>query len=186
MGWMLASSCVFRKAKAGAPPSKVVMPAPKVVTDQQPEIAAPPETMEAAIPPHTPRALEVPPALPPAPKPARQKRGRSRVAASPSPGAVGPRAPAPSGTRSIQLAPLMTDAEQQAYAAAIGDSLGKTQRNIAAAEGRMLTPAQREIMAQARSLAEQAVETRPRDLQAAKSLAERAEILSRDLVAQLR
>ena len=159
------------------------MPAPKPVESKpQPEIPPPAITLESP-PPDIPKALESPPEVPPAPKPAPPKRARPRPAQAEAPmTTVGPNVPQQPAHPPIQLTPLLTEAEQQAYAAAVTDLLGKAERNIAATEGKRLTAAQREVAEQARSLIAQAVSARTRDLAAAKSLAERAEILSRELL----
>ena len=181
---MTQGACIFRRTKAAAaPPAKIVLPAPKPVENKpQPEIA-PPAIVVETPPPDTPKALEIPPEVPPAPKPATPKRARPRPAqAAEAPAPVGPSVPQQPAQPPIQLAPLLTEAEHQSYSAAVTDLLAKAERNIAATEGKRLTASQREIVEQARSLIAQAVSARTRDLAAAKSLAERAEILSRELL----
>jgi len=66
------------------------------------------------------------------------------------------------------------------------DLLSKAERELTTAESRFPTVPQKQRIAQARGFISQAIAVRERDLAAAKSLAERAEILSRELAAEMR
>jgi hypothetical protein len=68
----------------------------------------------------------------------------------------------------------------------IDGSLYSAQQNLAKTRGRALDQDQRETARQIESFIKQAQATRASDLEAARSLAERADLLSRDLVKSLR
>jgi len=106
------------------------------------------------------------------------------VNAAPLPEPVGP--PARAGAPPLELTPLLSEAEQRAYSIAIADLLAKAERELTTAESRFPTVPQKQRIAQARGFISQAIAVRERDLAAAKSLAERAEILSRELAAEMR
>lgn len=137
-------------------------------------------------PPSTPEVLNTKPQVPEPPKPQRARRPRpkppqqapaeeARMNAEVLP--TGPPAPAP-----VQFAPLLSENDKRRYTSAINDLLNRTNRNLAAVAGRVLTPQQTELVQQAKAFVVQCNEVRGRDLVAAKSLAERAEILSRHVL----
>ncbi len=76
---------------------------------------------------------------------------------------------------------MVTDEQKLAYNAAIDDALARARKHIARARGQSLTTAKREMLARAEAFASQAEQVRKEDLVAAKSLAERAELLSREV-----
>jgi hypothetical protein len=75
---------------------------------------------------------------------------------------------------------MLSKAEQQELNAAIKDLLERAERNVALAKSRNLTAQQKELVRQAEVFVSQAQSARETDLNAAKSLAERAELLSRE------
>jgi hypothetical protein len=79
-----------------------------------------------------------------------------------------------------QLAPMLTPDEQRSYDAAIADLLGRTQQNIAKARSRGPDGRRAEKLALAENFAAQAQQLRRQDPAAAKNLAQRAELLSRE------
>lgn len=142
--------------------------------------------------PQVPVALEKTPQLPGPPKPVRARRKQARplpaAAAQQSTVAtaetVGPSAP--TAPPVVQLTPLLSDSEKQTYSAAVADLLGKAEKNLASAAARNPNEAQRQLMVQAKRFIAQCGEVKGKDWAAAKSLAERAEIISREVLAQVR
>ena len=119
-----------------------------------------------------------PPAAPAAKKPTRPVTAPAATLPSPPPaGPAAPAAPAP------KLGDVLTANEQQKYTAAIDQSLSKAQTSLNAIGGRQLNKDQQADVEQIRNFIKQAETTRSSDPAGAKSLAERAEVLARDLAA---
>lgn len=76
---------------------------------------------------------------------------------------------------------MLTEEQQRAYDAAITASIDRAQQNLARARARNLNPQQRDLAARAEAFIAQAQQARRTDPAAAKSLAERAELLSREV-----
>lgn len=108
---------------------------------------------------------------------------RAPAAPAPAPSAAPAR---PASAAPIQLGDMLSPDEQQKLSAAIDASVARANRNLAALSGRTLSSGQRETVNQIRSFLKQAENARSTDLQAARSLAERADLLSRDLLQNLR
>ena len=81
---------------------------------------------------------------------------------------------------------ILTPEQQHQYNSAIDLSLAHAQASLTYITTRQLTKEQEATVAQIQNFIEQAQEKRKAELGAAKSLAERAEVLSHDLVASLR
>ena len=119
-----------------------------------------------------------PPAAPAAKKPTRPATAPAATLPSPQPaGPAAPAAPAP------KLGDVLTADEQQKYTAAIDQSLSKAQTSLNAIGARQLNKDQQADVEQIRNFIKQAETTRSSDPAGAKSLAERAEVLARDLAA---
>jgi hypothetical protein len=100
------------------------------------------------------------------------------AATTPSPTPAAPvAAPAP------KLGDVLTANEQQKYTAAIDQSLSKAQTSLNAIGTRQLNKNQQADVEQIRNFIKQAETARSSDPAGAKSLAERAEVLARDLAA---
>lgn len=80
----------------------------------------------------------------------------------------------------------MTPEQQHQYNTAIDLSLAHAQASLGFIATRQLTTEQQATVAEIQNFMQQAQEKRKDELAAAKSLAERAEVLSHDLVASLR
>lgn len=135
-----------------------------------------------------------PPPVPARPAPAAEThsapaksvpKSRSRPVAAPgvpaaptqsAPPAVEPASPPP------QLGQIVSQQERQAQTGALDAALQRTKRNLSMLSRRTLTPQERATVRQAQGLVIQAEEMRKSDLEAARSLAERAELLSRDVL----
>jgi ATP-dependent exoDNAse (exonuclease V) beta subunit len=81
-----------------------------------------------------------------------------------------------------QLAPMLSEEEQRNYDAAIAELVGRARQNLAKAKGRTLSQDMQDIVQRAEEILARAEQQRKQDPAAAKSLAERAELLSRELV----
>ena len=120
-------------------------------------------------------------------KPAEQAPPPKRVSRPSTPAA--PAQPQPSPTAPAdppRLGDILTPDQQHQYNAAIDLSLAHAQASLTYITTRQLTKEQEATVAQIQNFIEQAQEKRKDELGAAKSLAERAEVLSHDLVASLR
>jgi hypothetical protein len=91
--------------------------------------------------------------------------------------APAPAAPAP------KLGDILTPDEQRQYSASIDQSLAHAQASLSSIGSRQLTKDQQAEAEQIRNFIQQAQDTRSSDPAGAKSLAERAEVLARDLAA---
>lgn len=77
---------------------------------------------------------------------------------------------------------MLTPERQQALSQEVDRSLSRARRNLAALAGKHLDAAGREAERQVKSFIQQAQTARASDLEASRSLAERADLLSRDLL----
>jgi len=97
-----------------------------------------------------------------------------------------PAAQADSATPQPKLGDVLPASQQRQLNAAIDQSLARAQASLNSIGGRQLPSDQQAVLDQVRNFIRQAQELRRSDLTAAKSLAARAEVLARDLVAGLR
>ncbi|MCS6954512.1 MAG: hypothetical protein RMK57_13705 [Bryobacterales bacterium] len=183
--WMTACGR-FRKAKPAAPAS-----VPAVASAQPPPAEAPlPEARPAPArqePEETPQEQPVlqppivilPPPLPPPRK--RPSPAASRVEPSaPEPQPQAPPAPPP------QLKQILTPEQRVALERSINHRLSRARATLAALRGKSLNAQQATVVEQIRTFIRQAEEARSRDLLRASNLAERADVLARELAAALR
>jgi hypothetical protein len=75
----------------------------------------------------------------------------------------------------------VTPDQQRQYNAAIDQSLSRAQASLASVANRTLNNDQQRLVAQIRNIMQQAQTSRSSDLPGAKSLAQRAEVLAKDL-----
>jgi len=179
------SSCFDKRADAAAPQ----LPVPEVSTtpDRQPpapEPAAPEQTTPVETQPAQPStqtapapAQSVPPVTVPSPTPMPQRPPARPATPAPTtpPAPVTPPAPAP------LLAPMLTPDQQRQYSADIDQSLEHAQASLRSIGNRQLTKEQQADLNEVRNFMHQAEATRASDLAGAKRLAERAEVLARNL-----
>lgn len=86
-----------------------------------------------------------------------------------------------------QLGQMLSDAQRREYEARIHDALERARANLRKARNNpRLTEAQQRMAAQVDTFVDQAEERRKTDLVSSRSLAERADLLARDLVESLR
>lgn len=134
---------------------------------------------QPAAPPPAPAPQSVPAAVPEEPDIAPPTPPR-RPAPRPDP----PK-PAPAPVESPRLGTLLTPEQQRDQNARIDRSLEDAARSLSAAEKRTLSPQQQAAVAQIRGFMSQAEQLRKTDLTGARSLAERAQLLARDLLISL-
>ena len=159
---------------APAPAPAPATPAPS--TNVQPQPQSPPPQDESN---QKNRPAQVPPPQPqPAPQPPQNPPPQRR---SSRPGeANGPSNQAP------RLGDILTPEQQRQYNAAIDQNLSRAQSSLGSIANRQLTKEQQAVVAQIQSFIQQAQTTRKSNLPAARSLAERADVLARDLAGSLR
>jgi hypothetical protein len=115
---------------------------------------------------------------PPQSAPASKKPTHSATApAAPTP------ATAPAPAAPPKLGDILTDDERKQYSASIEQSLSHAQTSLNSIGGRQLNKDRQAEIEQIRNFMQQAQATRNSDPAGAKSLAERAEVLARDLAA---
>jgi hypothetical protein len=176
-------SCSKRQVAVPVPAPPAALSQPRVTEQPAPPApqSPPPEPSSAATTnttQTTPYQVNKP-AAPPAP--AARKASRPAVApASPQPAAT----PAPSPAAPVpapQLVDLVPPDQQRRLNAAIDQSLSHAQASLGGIANRELNKDQQALVEQIRKLMQQARASRGSDLPGAKSLAERAEVLAKDL-----
>ncbi len=105
----------------------------------------------------------------------------TETAPKPVPQPVAP-APPPAPAAPLQLGAMLTPEQRRALVEAIDASAARARHNLSVISIYHLTPSQTETANQIRSFLRQAQATRDSDPEAARSLAERADLLSRDLL----
>jgi hypothetical protein len=154
------AACRMRQVSVPVPPAPPAAPASAPVPAAAPE----PVTAETAPPPSAP-----------APK----KPARSAASSSPAPASTTPAPAAP------KLGDVLSSDEQKQLSASIDQSLSRAQASLNRTNGHQLTKDQQSEVAQIQSFMKQAQSTRNSDPSGAKSLAERAEVLARDLAGSI-
>ncbi len=186
-----ASSC--HKKQVAVPVPSEPTPAPAAESPhQQPAAPTQPATAPAATTPA--------PAAPAAPRDESQYQ-KNKPADQPPPPKHAPHPAAPASTTPAPQSPppstappadtprlgdILTPEQQRQYNTAIDVSLAHAQASLGFISTRQLTNEQQATVAEIQNFIQQAQEKRKNELAAAKSLAERAEVLSHDLVASLR
>ncbi|MGA2882468.1 MAG: hypothetical protein ABSG13_26230 [Bryobacteraceae bacterium] len=176
---VLESACESRRVSVPVPSpptnnAPAEQPPPPAANNSQPPSPAPTTT-------HAQESVPYQVNKPPQPAPAAKKPARSatpptapaQTAATPS----APPAPPP------KLGDVLTADEQRQYTTAIDQSLSRAQTSLNAVGARQLSTDQQAEVEQIRNFIKQAQGTRSSDPPGAKSLAERAEVLARDLAA---
>ena len=190
---VLESSCRKRQVAVPLPttpaPAAKATPAP-VPAPPNPSLEPPPELPASTEPAPNPAANVTPPYQvnkppqppPPAKRPTRSTATGSQPAPAPPPPTPTTVAPAPQP----RLGDILTPDQQRDFNAAIDQSLSRAQTILGSIGARQLSKEQQGTLDQIRNFIQQAQETRKSDLQGAKSLSERAEVLARDLAASFR
>jgi hypothetical protein len=184
------SSCRMKQGAVPlpSPPPSASQPASQDPPPEVPSSAAPVPATTAPAQEPAPYQVNKPP-QPAAKKPA---RSAATPAAAPS---NNPAVSAPVPTLAAPSAPpapppklgdILTPDEQKQYSASIDQSLSHAQTSLNSITGRQLNKDQQAEVEQIRNFMQQAQGTRTSDPAGAKSLAERAEVLGRDLAATFR
>jgi hypothetical protein len=168
-----ASGC--RKRHAAVPVAPVPAPAAPAETTPAPEPVTPPVTPPVATTPTQPATQpQTPPPQATAPQPPPQNPPVRRPSGGAQP------TPAP------RLGDILTPQQERQYNTAIDQSLARAQSSLGSVANRQLTKEQQGVVTQIQGFIQQAQATRKSNLPAARSLAERAEVLARDLAGSLR
>jgi hypothetical protein len=149
---------------------------------------APAEPMEQPPVQTAPVPSDPPPALPPptvAPPPVEETTQPKRPVRRPSRPATTPTAPA-NASQPLRLGEMLTPEQERQYNLAMDQCLQRAQANIGRVSKRQLSKEQQGVVFQVQSFIEQAQSTRKTNLTAAKSLAERADVLARELARTVR
>ena len=146
-------------------------PAPSSPRSEE-SVKPPPDTGVIKLPaPQTPRKR---------PSPAGPRVEQPQASASPEPVAEPPTAPAP------ELKEILTPERQQQMNRVVSERIQRARQVLASLAGRKLDSAQHDAVNQITTFIGQAEEARKTDLVRAKNLAERAEVLARDLMSSVR
>lgn len=183
---MLESSCQRRRPNFTPPPALRPQPAASqapVQLPQPPEIQPEPSQPLTTLPVSPEETIPGPPAAQPQP-PQRSRRIPADTRVQPSP-TEAPN-PAPSSPEPLRLGPMTTPEQERDLNSQIDQALARAVSNLGAIGNRRLTKDQQSAVAQVQSFVRQARELRKTDLAAARSLAQRADILARDLLGSLR
>lgn len=179
---LLAPSCnpFRRQRQPKVPPPVAPAPAPvKPAPEAPPQPVAydfpdPPET--APLPPG-----EIPPlsvaaelTVPPPPRPPARREVAVKPESEPA-----PEAPKPPAVP--RLTQLLSPEEERKFNQEIDESLERTRRNLALIAQRPLSAEQQIVLERVHAFLQQTIEIRPLDLVTARSLAQRADLLARDL-----
>jgi hypothetical protein len=181
-----ASSCQRRQVSVPVPAAPAAsQPAPTPPTPAANNAGTP--SSETTTQPETPGNYQLN-----KPAPATKKPVRPAAPPAPAPASSGtttPPAPTPApapATPAPKLGDILTPDEQKQYSASIDQSLSHAQASLNSIAGRQLNKDQQAQVDQIRNFMEQARTSRASDASGAKSLAERAEVLARDLAAMFR
>ncbi|HEY3743784.1 MAG TPA: hypothetical protein VGL53_28260 [Bryobacteraceae bacterium] len=166
------------------PVAEVKPPPPKV---EQP---GPPPKIEAKVS-DIPAAVDVIP-IPPGPKPKHHKQPKKPIIAAPATTTPregeggGENVGTPPTSPVPKLGEILSDDQRLENLKICDESVGRAKQALAQLRGITLNASQKESVARIRTFISQAEQARQRDPQTARQLAERADLLSRDLVKTVR
>ena len=174
------TGCHKKQAAVPVPPAPIpTTTAPESTAQPQP-MTPPPNITAPATTPVQPTIQPATPATQPPPTEETPKPPVRR------PAKPGPGAPVNPANQPPQLGTLLTPEQQRQYNSAIDRSLGRAQAHLRAIGNRQLNAEQHDRVVQVESFIQQAQSLRKTNLMGAKSMADRAELLARDLLASLR
>ena len=187
------SGCHFLPLKGRPEPIPVPDP-PRPVAPKPASPPAKPATSELTPPPQIPTvAPEVKPEVtqviaeqpvPPKPKPSKKKIVTKKL--PPPPVVAAPSTPEPSPDAVPKLGEIISDDQKAGYLKACDQALSRARKALGQLKGFTLTNEQTETVERIRTFISQAEQARQNDPQTARQLADRADLLSRDLVRSLR
>jgi len=171
-----------KKKPVAAPIAPIPLPDPKPI---------PPEP---TLPPPPPKIDETPnpsaPTIPPekivtAPAPQRPRPTRRRpIVAAPKQITEAPQQEQPASPSAPKLAQLFSSEQRNEYNKTLDDALNRVRAVLSLAASRQLSDGQHEVVNRIRAFEKQALQARDQDLLAALSLANRADVLAKELQAQ--
>ena len=182
---VLEASCHKRQvliptsAPAPAPSTPAASTPAPGATPAPAQIPPPPNIAPATPAPGAESAIPNPPPAPPPPRPTRRPPRQQAPAAPSAPAA------APSGAPAPELGIVLTPDQQRQYNSEIDQSLQRADASLRSIANHQLTKEQQESLDEARNFIRQTQATRASDLPGARRLAERAEVLARNLAASL-
>lgn len=196
------------------PPTPIVVPRKEAPKRDVNLPAAPPIASKVPDKSPIPDSTKPPVLKPPAPKPARRPRVARKVDPKPKPPvqtpsaaeeakpaqelkaeagkpevvapAGSPEAAQPSAPVSPKLGQMLSPQESKEYTKRLDSTAERIRATVAAIQTKTLSDEQKEIVGRIRSFLAQAEQAREQDLINAVTLAERADLLSRDLLERLR
>ncbi len=189
IGLALTTGACHRRHAAPAPVPSAPLPAPPSETPPPPQL--PPQPPQQPPPGQQTPGETLPPAGTQAPATHRTHHRAHHKPSTPAAAETAPKpgpAPAASATppqppaAPLQLGAILTPEQRRALVEAIDASTARARHNLSVISIYHLTPSQTETANQIRSFLRQAQATRDSDPEAARSLAERADLLSRDLL----
>lgn len=183
----LTSCWPFRKAKPApaAPPPAVASAKPPPAEPPLPEARPAPAQAEAQEAPAEQPVIQPPVVILPPPLPGPPKRPSPAGPRVEQP-APEPQPQAPPAAPPPQLKQILTAEQRAALERNINERLGRARTTLASLRGKSLNAQQAAVVEHIRTFIAQAEEARSTDLLRASNLAERADVLARDLAASLR
>lgn len=189
---VLVSAAISCKKKPVAPPPPPpVIVLPKAEPPKQPPL--PPAPKVETTPPESPSIPEVKPGPPPPRKKASTPRKKASapkktVVEPPKVEAVPATEPAsvPPPVAAPKFGQILTPDQVKDFTKRLDAASDRVRNALVIIQGKNLNDEQKETMGRIRAFLTQAEQARGQDLQSAVSLAERADLLSRDLLDRLR
>lgn len=178
LGTALTLAGCGKKKQTPIPTPPAPLPARQPAAAPPQQSPAPPQLSPAQ--PQPSPAQPQPSATQPPPARHRNRPSPMPVQSVPAPAPVEPPQPAPAAPP--VLGTMLTPERKLALNREIDGSLTRARRNLSALAGKNLDAAGRETTRQVESFIQQAQTARASDLEASHSLAERADLLSRDLL----
>ena len=179
-----STSCFFSKKPR---PAQITVPPPPE-PDTRPAVLPQPPNLPAQEQPRPSLAQDQPETPPPPAEPTPRRARRAHVqppattppqtAETPPPVAADPPAP--------RLGQMLSPEQQRDYTNAINTSVARARQNVGYLRAHSLTEDQKAVVAQIEAFLTQVDEARKYDLVAARSLAERADVLAGDLAKAVR
>lgn len=191
---IMVPACRKKQPVTSSPPPPIVLPPEKKTKPKEPPLPPAPK-IESPEPEEPPVKVEVEVTPPPKPAPTPRRRTRATKKAAPPPETKTAEAPKAEGSEAeeakpavppVRLGVILTPEQTKELARRLDAALERTRNAVVLIEGKLLTKEQKETLTRIRSFIAQAEQTRERDLTSSVSLADRADLLSRDLLENLR
>lgn len=166
---------------------RTVQAAPPVVVAQPASAEAKPEAKQPEVKPEPAPTTPAPTPIAPAPKPTSPRAtAPPKTTPTPTPAPPSETAPAAPKVAPPQISPRLSPAEVAEYQKKTQDAIAAAERNLQRSYGRQLNAAQTDLVEKIRGFLAQAHEaSRASDWVRARNLAEKAQVLSVELVNSL-